>query len=576
MNRAPLDASVIAARLWRKDATLWQTPPDTHAAIAARLGWLDCAAWLDAHGVALQAWANRAVDCGAFDRAIVLGMGGSSMAARVFAALFAPRAVHLQLEILDSTQPAQIARIASRDLRRCLFVVAGKSGETIETLDLFAFFYAQLRAQCSRPGARFVVITDRDSRLHALGDSLEVSQLFFNPPDIGGRYSALSYFGLAPAALLGVELTALGAHLKIACAQTQAAVANNPALQLGQWLGQSASAHGRDKLRLYLPESLRAFGMWIEQLVAESTGKQGRGIVPVLQVGDRHSQPPRDDCIDVAVAHPTQDADWRAPPHARRLVLADAEQIGGAFFDWQFAVAVACAYLRVNPFDQPDVAASKSATRAFIQQRSASRNQPNRDAVDLPPPQLRTDKYALTLSRTLSRKLSRAADPSKPIDAHRLLMHFQRSITPQCYLAALSYLPESRAITALLHELCARAGAQLDVVATLGVGPRYLHSTGQLHKGGANRGRFIQLCAPAPDELRAPERDYTFGELLEAQADGDFAVLAERGVIMRVALKTDTLESLRAFVDAFCDAANTCDSIDGGDASDASSAANAQ
>ena len=372
----------LASRLWDKDASLWLSSsnrsPDKAQSIAARLGWLHSIEWMQPRVDELRAWAGQIA--GHYDRAILLGMGGSSLAAAVFASLFAPARGYLPLEVLDTTNPDEIARVAGGDLRRCLFIVASKSGTTVETVALYHFFYAQLAAQCADPQSRFVVITDAGSELQLAQASQSGGKIFINPDDVGGRYSALSYFGMVPAALLGVEIGELLERARAFCATTKSDdPAKNPALALGLLLGRNARA-GRDKLILRLPRQLGVFGLWVEQLIAESTGKDGKGLVPVvvedgaesglgddlkyggedrihidIHCGDSGRKKPR--AGEMAARGP----DWT-------LKFDDPRQLGAEFFRWEIATAIAATAegLGVNPFDQPDVARSKNSTRAFI------------------------------------------------------------------------------------------------------------------------------------------------------------------------------------------------------------------
>ena len=524
----------LASRLWQRDASLWQTPADSIDAISTRLGWLDSIDWMLNRASELQKWAATVAASGDYERVILLGMGGSSLAPAVFASLFAPAPGYPPLTVLDTTNPGDIARIAGGDLRRCLFVVASKSGDTIETVSLYRFFRAQLA--CPEPSSRFVLITDDGSALHR---PAEYSRVFINPADIGGRYSALSYFGLAPAALLGVDVEQLLARAQRFCETTRSDdPRENPALALGTLLGRGALA-GRDKLILRLPDELRAFGLWVEQLVAESTGKDGKGLVPVLmETGEEADFGGGDDRITVNIGYgeETDGADHAIP-------IDDPYQIGAEFFRWEVATAIAACHLRVNPFDQPAVAQAKARTRVFL-----------RGDARVAAPSHRGDAYDLTYPGA-------GGEPDAGRAASQIIAEFHRTLCPKNYLALLAYLPEDEPTLALLHALRRRAAERFRIATTLGIGPRYLHSTGQLHKDGPPTGRFIQLVAhpddDAADDAPVPDCDYTFGQLYRAQADGDFSVLAARaddsggGTVMRVALKADRLRALAAFVSDF-------------------------
>ena len=596
---ATAEPADIAARIWARDVSLWQQPAAATDSLAGGLGWLDCVDWMQAESRAedLQAWADASIDGGAFERVIVLGMGGSSLAAAVFGSVFADAdglPPGLPLTVIDTTHPADIRRLAGRELRRCLFVVAGKSGDTVETADLHAFFRARLQAELEStaaapdaPGiaadldAHFVFITDRDSALHRAAGG---SRVFLNRADIGGRYAALSYFGLAPAALAGVDIGRLLATARDFCATTRAAdPRDNPALALGMQLGQAALA-GRDKLILRLSYEWRAFGLWVEQLVAESTGKDGRGILPVLVDDfDNASAAAGGDGIRVYIAGDRdrgQPDDKPFAPDAADLELRprDRYQLGAEFLRWEFATAVAAAYLRVNPFDQPDVARAKAQTAAFIRAGDAAAigAWPSDDAAPTPgpapgpspaPPTLciATEWYDLLIPATA--ETAGTTDTVNPQRARVAIALFAATLAPKTYLAYLAYLPDDDHTAS--HLLCLRRDAShyARVVSTAGIGPRYLHSTGQLHKGGPATGRFIQLLdytavGPGADDraaadLTIPGRDYTFSQLLRAQADGDFAALADAGrPVMRVELKPPRDEAMAGFVADFLIAMN--------------------
>jgi len=512
----------LASRLWRKDASLWRESPEDFAAVTAALGWLECIDWMHARAGALRRWA--AAQAGRYERAILLGMGGASLAPAVMASLFAPAPGGIALQIVDTTHPGDIARVLDAGLRDCLFIVSSKSGDTRETLDLYAFFRGQLAARAADADSHFVIITDANSHLHNLGKSRRVSKIFLNPHGIGGRYSALSYFGMAPAALLGVDVAEVLARARDFCATTKSdAPAENPALALGLLLGRAALS-GRDKLMLRMPEQLGAFGMWVEQLIAESSGKEGKGLLPVPAAED--SECGGDDRVSVRIGA-RRDANARPAGHA--LQFEQPLQIGAEFFRWEVAAAIAAACLRVNPFDQPDVAQAKDNTRAQLEGHAR-----------IAPPAWRGDDYDLHYH----------AGNAPPADGG-VIAGFCAGLAPPCYLALLSYLPQDDATMALLQSLRARIAAASNAAVTLGVGPRYLHSTGQFHKGGPRNGRFIQFTDAAAG-LPVPGRGYTFGELHRAQADGDFAALAAAGApVLRAHLKTDRLRALDAFASAF-------------------------
>lgn len=486
-----LDRDNAVARIWAKDHTVWKPDPTE---ITDRLGWLHVAEAMLAEVEGLRAFAAEAAADG-FTDAVVLGMGGSSLAPEVFRETFGVAPGCLDLHVLDSTDPGQIIALEERlDLSRTLFVVSSKSGGTIETRSQFDYFFAK----CP-DGRQYAIVTDPGSALEALGRERGARRIFLNPSDIGGRYSALSLFGLVPAALLGVDLDRLlGGALAMASACT-GPVAENPGAWLGALMGDAALM-GRDKLTLVLPPGLQSLGYWIEQLVAESTGKEGKGIV--LIEGEDAGAPGDygNDRLFVAVGdHVALAALEAAGQPVARLPYEGPWQLGAEFFRWEFATAVASAVMGIQPFDQPNVQEAKDATNAVLAGQQAS---------DVTP------SVADVLARV------RAMD----------------------YIAILAYLPRDPETIARLQAVRMRLRDRYRVATTVGFGPRFLHSTGQLHKGGPNQGVFLQVTGTPEADLPIPGRPYTFATLEAAQALGDLASLRAHG--RRVARLT--LEELEA------------------------------
>jgi transaldolase/glucose-6-phosphate isomerase len=429
-------------------------------------------------------------------------MGGSSLAPEVIQRTFGTRQGMLALDVLDTTHPdAVLALAGSLDFGKTLFVVASKSGSTIETLTHFDYFWSK-----APQGRHFVAITDEASPLHRLGDERGFRRVFLNPPEIGGRYSALSYFGLVPAALAGADLEELlsqGRAMAEACHDEDPS--RNPGALLGAVIGEAALA-GRDKLTLLLPHELASFGDWAEQLIAESTGKQGRGILPV--VGETTAPPGQygDDRLFVAIGEHSDLAALEAAGHGVvRLPFEGTGQLGAEFFRWMFATAVAGQRLRINPFDQPNVQSAKDATSRILSEG---------------PPR---EEPAPSLAEVLS------------------------TVSPGDYVALLAYLPPEPATDRELQALRMELRDQLLVATTLGYGPRYLHSTGQLHKGGAGNGVFILLTDDATRDEQVPGRSYGFDTLRRAQALGDLQSLRALGRrVTHVHLNGDRTTALHA------------------------------
>ena len=499
-----MPATDIVSRLWRKDASLWTNDADTHSLIAERLGWLDVLRWAEEHVDGLVKWKEVFLDPERFKHVVVLGMGGSSLAPLVFSELFTKDDQHPDLLILDSTSPEMVSQVLQLELSQCLFIVSSKSGSTLETMDLYRFFYDQVAGLTQSPQQQFIAVTDPGSWLETHATKSGFAKVFLNPPDIGGRYSALSYFGLVPAVLYGVDIDQMLDHTKTMVARCKDPdETKNPGLQLGQLMGEHGN-QGLDKMRVGVSIDNMAVGFWIEQLVAESTGKEGKGILPNVMASNAGAIKK---CIGAEeyIIEVTE--------------IDDPYQIGALFFKWEFATAVSAYYLGVNPFDEPNVAEAKASTQAFISKEKRFVSQMGED----------TEYYRIEYSVVS--------------DTSNTLQRRQRH-----YIGLLGYLPildDTEEGLQLVREVVAE---RYQVPCTIGFGPRYLHSTGQLHKGGPKNGGFIQFVAGSSMDFSVPDRDYTFAELHRAQADGDFSVLAEKNLaVMRVVLKKNRLESLQRF-----------------------------
>jgi transaldolase / glucose-6-phosphate isomerase len=435
-------------RIWERDPTLW-----TGADEAKWLGWLDEPRRMGERVAELEAFADSVADEG-LDAVVLLGMGGSSLAPEVLRRTFRVESFH----VLDTTHPAAIRAVENAiDLERTLFVSASKSGGTLETRSHTDYFWERT----GKRGAAFVAITDPGSDLERMARERGFRQVFTGEPTIGGRYSALSPFGMVPAALMGVDVARLLAsadRMADACRRDD----GNPGYELGRQFG-TGWRNGRDKICIQEREG--GFGLWAEQLIAESTGKHGKGLVPAP--GESPDGPDRQAAVPQ---------------------IADPYALGGEFFRWEFAVAVAGVYLEINPFDQPDVQAAKDKTNEVL----ATGQEP-----DVGP------------HGSVDELLAQAKE--------RDYVCVQAFIEPG--------VENDRRIADLVHKLRRRSG----LVVTHGYGPRYLHSTGQLHKGGPNTGLFLQIVDDPGEEIPIPGKPFGFRRLLRAQAAGDYASLQERG-----------------------------------------------
>ncbi len=536
-----LRASRFGSRLLAHDDALWGDDPAHRKVAANRLGWLDAPVALRAKAAELKAFAAEVAAEG-FTHAVLLGMGGSSLAPEVLRLTFGVAPGALALTVLDNTSPAAVRAVTdSHDLARTLFLVASKSGGTIEVTSFEKYFFAQVQAvRGVEAGRSFVAITDPGTSLEQLARSRGYRRTFTNPPDIGGRYSALSYFGLVPAALIGVDVDALLAPV---ASELEALRADGgDAIALGAALGGLAHA-GRDKLTIVASPALASVGVWIEQLVAESTGKSGRGIVPVAGETLAAPQAYGADRVFVAIGSPALPEDT-----ARALdALAAAghpvfhwdspalTDLGADMLRWEIATAAASAVLEVDPFDEPNVSEAKAATQTVLQQALADGRFPERTP-------------AATAGALSAFVPARADAPGA--DPAAWLATLLAQVKPGDYVALLAYMAATPSRLVQLQALRHAARARTKAATTLGIGPRFLHSTGQLHKGGANSGVFLQLTADEGD-LPIPGEPYGFGRLRAAQAAGDFAVLEARGRrVLRVHLGSDPDAALAALVKA--------------------------
>jgi transaldolase / glucose-6-phosphate isomerase len=480
----------VARRIWQRDGTLWA--PEGTPEVTNRLGWLTIADKMLEDADALDAFVEECRADGLTD-AVLLGMGGSSLAPEVFRLSYGQRPGGLRLHVLDSTDPDQIAAVEGEiDLAKALFLVSTKSGGTIETLSLFKHFHG-----LQGDGRHFVVVTDPGSSLLDLAEEHGFRRTFVNDPDIGGRYSALSYFGLVPAALAGIDVRPIleGAQVAAQACSDFERPEDNAGLWLGLALGELARA-GRDKLTFVVDDPIGSFGVWAEQLVAESTGKQARGILPVADEPLLAAEAYGNDRVFLHL----RNADAPDAGHEEKVgALAQAghptitvqaagpDDLGRVFFLSEFATAVVGWVLEINPFDQPNVQQAKDATKKVLDEGS---------------PELEDGDLGALLG----------------------------GLEPPAYLAIMGYLPYSDELVAAVARLREAVMERHRVATTFGYGPRFLHSTGQFHKGGPAVGRFLQLVSDADTDADVPGEPFGFRTLIAAQADGDLQTLRDNGL----------------------------------------------
>ncbi len=514
-----LAARRIPERIRERDHTVWRPDPRE---ISNRLGWLDAGDFLRPHLQDLNAFCADIRSEGYRD-VVLLGMGGSCLGPEVLRRSFGHVEGHPRLTVLDSTVPEQVSSVAaSIDPAKTLFIVSSKSGGTIETLSYYRFFRELVEAaiEDGTAGRNFVAITDAGTPLERLGNETGFRRVFLNPEEIGGRYSVLSWFGMLPAALAGIDVPRLldsAATMRDQCLGDDPEA--NPGLRLGALLGAMTLA-GKDKATLVTPPPIDSFGLWVEQMIAESLGKEGRGIVPVAGEpllapeaygNDRlfvYMRPVGSNDTDHAI-----DRLASAGHPVMRIDIDDCHGLGSEFFRWEYATAVAGSMLDVHPFDQPDVQGAKDNTDGLLEAFHRDGKLPDRAA-----------------SGSLTALLQQAG--------------------PGDYLAITPYIPMDEETDSLICDIRARVMQKYWLATTSGYGPRYLHSTGQLHKGGPGSGLFLQLTMGSHRELSIPGQEYGFDVLAKAQAIGDYQALSNLGRrLITVDLGDDIKAGLRRLID---------------------------
>src|SRR5688572_2320475 len=527
LNSAVSDAeqATVVKRLWRKDASLWKADEAVHKQIRNSLGWLTVPDEMIAVAGELIEFAGMIRTRG-FRHVMVCGMGGSSLCPEVLARTFGQgsnrQSGFPELLVLDSTDPDVIDRLRDQiDVEHCLFIIASKSGTTTEPTVFYKYWYDEVSRRRENPGENFIAITDPGSPLVDTAGELGFQRTFLNQPDIGGRYSALSYFGMVPAAVMGIDIRQMLERAKEAeqsCSAVMPADVND-ALKLGTILGECANA-GRDKLTLVLDPRIETLGLWIEQLIAESTGKEGKGILPVSGEPLGETSVYDHDRVFVSISLGGITPETKAPlarladaghPIIQRE-LRDVYDLGAEFFIWEFATACAGWRFGINPFDQPNVQEAKDATKELLAEFAREGRLPNLSPVT-------------TLENAVEQQLT--------------------AIVPGDYIAFLAFVEETHEVDRKFQEIRVKLRDKTKCATTIGYGPRFLHSTGQLHKGGPNSGVFFQIGAKDKIDFPIAGEPYTFSILKEAQALGDFRALQARGRrVVRVDLGDDLSSGL--------------------------------
>ncbi len=545
-------------RLWKEriidrihllDHTVWKPDPDE---ITNRLGWLLSPQVMLEREDEIRAFVDE-VRAGGFTHALLLGMGGSSLAPEVFRQIFSVGQGFLELSVLDSTVPGAVLQMAQKmDPRKTIYISSTKSGGTIETLSFTKYFYRQLVKAVGRENAgdHFIAITDPKSGLEELARQLKFRKIFLNDPHIGGRYSALSFFGLVPAALIGIDIRMLLKRSLLMVDRCKQAdvypLRENPAALLSAMIGSSV-VQGRDKLSFIIPERFASFGIWVEQLIAESTGKEGVGIVPVvgetLLSPDAYSQ-------DRLFIYLKDDRDRSLSERVKKMIdhgfpvieiaWRDPYELGAVFYLWEMMTAIAGYFLKINPFDQPDVESAKSMARDMMTSYQREGHLPE------PEP-------------SMERADIRIFTDEKVKDVREALFRFFAKRKERSYIAILAFIRPTPETDAALHMLRTKIQRKYRLATTVGHGPRFLHSTGQLHKGDSGNGLFIQLTGdpredlPIPDDFDQDSSSIHFGILASSQALGDRQALMNASParqIIRFHFKTDVISGIRTLVQA--------------------------
>jgi transaldolase/glucose-6-phosphate isomerase len=515
----------FSRRLWAKDPTLWFSEPQPE--ITDRLGWLVLPEMMHDNLDELSLFANQIKEEG-ISHLVLLGMGGSSLAPDVFQKTFGNAPGYPRLFVLDSTHPSAVLSVEEKlDFNRTLFIVSSKSGTTLETLSLFCYFWDKVRLHTDDPGRHFVAITDHGTPLMKLAQERDFRRVLEANPDVGGRYSALTYFGMVPAALIGMDIHKLLDRAWTASENCAVCVSEEKAagIILGASLGETSRE--RNKLTFIASDSIRSFPEWVEQLIAESTGKDGKGILPVAGEPLISVEEYGQDRVFVFLTLAGDDnSDFEDRINALkqaghpiiRIELKDKYDLGREIFSWEMAVASAGSVLGIHPFNQPDVQLAKDFTKKAMEKIGKEKQESDEEIwpIDEPEP----------LAQALKGWLGQTKDGD--------------------YIALQAYLPPSEEMTEALQGIRFELLKRTQLATTLGYGPRFLHSTGQLHKGGPNSGLFLQIADEPESDLPVPETDYSFTNLIKAQAVGDYRALQQRGRrVIRVNLNSDIRSGLR-------------------------------
>lgn len=531
----------FSSRLWEKDPTIWKEDPKDHVELADRLGWLDLPYSMKKQLNNFISFAEEVKD--EFTHVLLLGMGGSSLCPEVFSKTFGSKSGYPTLSIVDSTHPQVISDIEKEiDFARTLFIVASKSGGTVETMSFYYRFYGALQNITDQPGKHFVALTDPNTSLEKLAIDNKFRRIFHTPADVGGRYSAITPFGLLPAALMGIDISVLlsTSELMADLCGKDITVKENPGMYLGALLGE-LSLIGIDKLPFFASPKISSFPQWVEQLVAESTGKEGKGILPIADEPKTGVDNYGKDRFFIFLRLEADD-NLELDLHIQKIKssgfplliisLRNEFHLGAEFFRWELATVFSGVVLGINPFDQPDVQLAKTLANEGLAEFQ------------------KTGKLPYSKPSSVYGNIE-VFDEQNSDSLNGAFANFFSTFADGDYVALLCFLPYQKEINDALMLLRKTIFEKYKITVAIGYGPRFLHSTGQLHKGGANNGRFIQITDSIINDLEVPNKGYTFGTLITAQALGDLKALQNRSrKTLRLNLADKVVDSLKQIIDS--------------------------
>ncbi|MEO8665988.1 MAG: hypothetical protein ABI462_10865 [Ignavibacteria bacterium] len=513
----------IVNRIWEKDAAVWKEGPEFNELIKNRLGWLTLPVSMKSNCDEINLFVDELRSEG-YTHAVVLGMGGSSMCPEVCREIFGVREGYLNLHVLDSTDPMTVNDIEnSIDIEKTLFIVSSKSGSTIEVDSFLRYFFDKVsKVKGQNAGKNFIAITDPATLLESTAKENNFRKIFINPPDIGGRYSALSYFGLVPAAIIGVDIVKFLNNAENMMDDCMTIIAEkNPGVYLGTAIGE-LSKKGTDKLTFVLPPRISSFGFWVEQLIAESTGKEDKGVIPVEGEATGKISSYGKDRLFTCLTLGKENGSERKLKKAlikndRPLIEIELDElydIGGQFYLWEFATSVMGVVIGINPFDEPNVKESKDNTGNVLKYFEENKKLPEQK------PQVQDKDLSVYVDKKSSGK--KKTDKWKAED---FLKYFLDMSKKGDYISLMAYIQKNKSNENILQEIRELLRSKKKLATTAGYGPRFLHSTGQLHKGGPDNGLYIQIVQDDTKDLEIPGKPYSFGVLKQSQANGDYESL---------------------------------------------------